>query len=170
MSFNAILACTLNHGIGYNNKLPWKNISEDISFFKEKTSNCTVIMGRKTFESLKRPLPNRINIVVSSTLKYTSEANYYLTRTFENALSLAYKFKNEIYCIGGSFIYSKALKHVNCKTVYITKVNKECKIDTFFDCKLLLDYYKLPETKISTDPSIHFETWEKNKIKKGWFN
>jgi len=168
MKFNAILACTLNYGIGYQNKLPWKCIPEDMSFFKEKTTNSTVIMGRKTFESLNKILPNRVNIIISTTLKYTSNAEYYLVRTFKSALLLAEKFNNEIYCIGGSLIYSEALLHPDCKFVYITRINKICKVDTFFDSDLLSNFYKLPESKFSKE-SIYFETWKKKEIKKGWF-
>ena len=64
-----ILACDLKGGIGYQNKLPW-HIPLDLSRFKSLTKNGVVVMGRKTWESLpKKPLPNRVNVVISNTLK-----------------------------------------------------------------------------------------------------
>ena len=62
-----IVACDPNGGIGYNNKLPWTNLQGDLPRFKELTTDKVILMGRNTWESLpKRPLPNRINVVVSS--------------------------------------------------------------------------------------------------------
>lgn len=63
-----IVACDPKGGIGYNNKLPWSNIEGDLPRFKELTTGKVVVMGRNTWESLpKKPLPNRINVVVSKT-------------------------------------------------------------------------------------------------------
>ena len=69
-----ILACDLNGGIGYKNKLPWY-IPLDLKRFKNLTQNGVVVMGRKTWESLpKKPLPKRVNVVVSKTLQPLDEA------------------------------------------------------------------------------------------------
>lgn len=63
--FNIIVAVDFKNGIGKNNTIPWKN-SEDMKHFKNITTGTTIIMGRRTFESIGKPLPNRINIIVSS--------------------------------------------------------------------------------------------------------
>ena len=68
----AILACDTHGGIGYKNKLPWKNLQGDLPRFKALTTGQPIVMGKNTWDSLPfKPLPNRLNIVVSSTMQPT---------------------------------------------------------------------------------------------------
>ena len=125
----SIIAAVSNDGvIGVNGKIPW-DIPEDMKHFKNITSQNTVIMGRKTFESIGYPLPNRINIVVSSqasiiSQKYRDERlkGIILVENLEKAIGIGAIFGRPIYLIGGSRIYKEGLKYAN--TLYITRVNK----------------------------------------------
>ena len=130
----SIIAAVSNDGvIGVNGKIPW-DIPEDMKHFKNVTSQNTVIMGRKTFESIGYPLPNRINIVVSSqasiiSQKYRDERlkGIILVENLEKAIGVGAIFGRPIFLIGGSRIYKEGLKYTN--TMYITRVNKSILID-----------------------------------------
>jgi thymidylate synthase len=137
-------------GIGIENGLPWK-IPEDLDFFKEVTLNNTVIMGRKTWESLPFSLPNkflkkRLNIVITRNPEKYSEYinnNLIFVESLEKALT---KTQNEIYIIGGEEIYREAIKKRNCERLILTQVGTmtDIKYDTFFpdyekDYKLIKD-------------------------------
>ena len=116
-----------NRVIGANNTLPW-HISEDLKHFKSLTTGHTIIMGRKTYESIGRPLPNRRNIVISR----NTEASYEgaeVVHSIEDAFSIC-KNDNEVFVIGGSNIYEQALSLVDY--VYITEIKKSFSGDAFF--------------------------------------
>ena len=81
-----VVALSNNNVIGVNNDLPW-NLKKDLAHFKEYTTNKIILMGRKTFESIGRPLPNRINFVVSKTIKDIEGAHVFTST--EEALSNA---------------------------------------------------------------------------------
>lgn len=100
-----IAAFGRNGQVGLNNELPW-SIPEELKHFKETTNRATVIMGRKTFESIGKPLPNRRNIVVSSSLKYIPGVDVF--PTFEAAIAAADKHPR-VYVIGGPSLWEKAL-------------------------------------------------------------
>jgi len=120
IKFNIIVAATKDMIIGNNNSLPWKS-SKDMRFFKDKTINNIVIMGRKTFESLKKPLPDRINIVISRTKQFEGCIN---VNTFDKALYEASKYHNkEVFVIGGSMIYQEAFSVAN--RVYLTLIDSD---------------------------------------------
>lgn len=93
--------------IGKDNNIPW-HISDDLKLFKKNTINNTIIMGRKTYESIGKPLPKRNNIVVSSKLKVDNEVK--VCDTFEKAINLAENLGKDIFFIGGNQIYKSALK------------------------------------------------------------
>ena len=116
-----------NRVIGVNNTLPW-HISEDLKHFKSLTMGHTIIMGRKTYESIGRPLPNRRNIVISR----NTEASYEgaeVVHSIEDAFSIC-KNDNEVFVIGGSNIYEQALSLVDY--IYITEIKKSFSGDAFF--------------------------------------
>ncbi|MDD5147500.1 MAG: dihydrofolate reductase [Candidatus Daviesbacteria bacterium] len=124
-----------NRAIGKNNKLIYK-IPEDLKRFKRLTSGHVVIMGRKTFESIGKPLPDRTNIVISRNLNY-SPAGIIVTHSFEEALRLSAsgriaqgKPADEVFIIGGGQIYQEALPKAD--KLYLTIVEGSPKADTFF--------------------------------------
>jgi dihydrofolate reductase len=124
---NAIVALTRTRVIGIGNKIPWK-LSEDLKLFKEVTMGHTVLMGRKTFESIGKPLPGRLNLVVSRTAEFGGVETIRDLDTFDPS-----RFENggsEIFVIGGSEIYSKLLDR--CELLYVTNVHREYEGDTYF--------------------------------------
>ena len=129
-----IVAVSENKAIGRNNQLLW-HLPDDLKYFKKITSGSTVIMGRKTWESIGRPLPNRRNIVVSRKLSL-SDAEVY--GSLNDAIDAATKGsvaiterQPEIFIIGGAEIYRQALPLAD--KVYLTVVNQTISdADTFF--------------------------------------
>jgi dihydrofolate reductase len=116
-----------NRVIGMNNSLPW-HLSEDLKHFKSLTIGHTIIMGRKTYESIGRPLPNRRNIVISR----NAEASYQdteIVHSIEDAFSIA-KNDNEVFVIGGSNIYEQALGLVD--HLFVTEIKRNFSGDAFF--------------------------------------
>ncbi|MBD8088630.1 dihydrofolate reductase [Pseudomonas fluorescens] len=105
VQLNLILACGLHGQIGHNGAMPWK-IPEETKFFKDTTTGRPVIMGRTTFESLGKPLPNRRNIIVSSKLKYIPGAE--CVATLQEALAKV-DGVSEAFVIGGVRLWTEAL-------------------------------------------------------------
>jgi dihydrofolate reductase/thymidylate synthase len=137
--FDIILATDVNGGIGKNNELPW-HIKEDIQFFKDKTSTVDlineqniVIMGRKTYESIGKPLSNRINIVVTTSNIHID--NIKICKSFYDALNYTLSLKNihNIFIIGGGLLYAEAIQHPLLRYVYLTKINNDYNCDVSFD-------------------------------------
>lgn len=121
-----IVAVAKNGVIGDKNSLLW-HISEDLRFFKQTTSGHPVIMGRKTYESLGRPLPNRTNVVISRTA--TAIEGCTVARSLEEAVAM-FPHDEEIFIIGGAQIYALALDIAD--RIYITRVEHEYEGDTSF--------------------------------------
>lgn len=126
---HAIAAMSQNRVIGINNKLPW-NIPEDLKHFREVTRNSVVIMGRKTYESIGKPLPNRINIVISRNIKNIFDKDIYIVSSKDEALTLAKKFYKEIFIIGGEQIYTMFISDI--EHIYLTIVHVTIVGDAFF--------------------------------------
>lgn len=124
-----IAAVSNNNVIGKNNDIPWK-ISDDLKRFKTITSGHHIIMGRKTFESLdSKPLPNRINIIVTNNKNYKSPTSIIICNSLCKAIAKAENDK-EIFIIGGGQIYKEALEYAD--KIYLTKVFVDVDGDTFF--------------------------------------
>lgn len=124
-----IVAYDENRGIGYQNQLPWPPIHEDWKHFKKTTLNSTVIMGRNTWESLpKKPLPNRRNIVISTTLALPEVESY---RSLEDALDHIKPIEG-CFLIGGGQLYEYAIKNNFVKEILASEINGAYPSDTFF--------------------------------------
>ncbi len=121
-----IVAIDQNNAIGKDNQLLW-HLPKDLSFFKNVTSGNAIIMGRKTFESIGKALPNRRNIVIS-TQKDLQYAGAEITSSLNAAIELVGKADG--YIIGGGSIYEQSLTLVD--RLYITKVAASFNADTFF--------------------------------------
>ena len=113
--------------IGGGGDLLW-HISEDLRRFKQITSGHTVIMGRKTYDSIGRPLPNRRNIVITRNGEW-SAIGCERAESLESAVAMC-KGEEEVFVIGGGEIYRKAMSLAD--KLYLTRVEKEFKGDTFF--------------------------------------
>ena len=145
--FNLIACLDSKNGIGKDNSIPWK-CPEDLKYFKGLTENNIVVMGRKTFDSIdKKPLKNRFNIIISSTLykeDFTFE-NLSIVKDFKSALNEIENFKKlngksiETFVIGGASIYQYFLStfKYQIKNIYITRINKNHDCDTFFPIKYI---------------------------------
>jgi dihydrofolate reductase len=128
--------------IGVDNNLPW-NLKDDLAHFKKYTLNKVIIMGRKTYESIGRPLPNRINYVISRTIKEIEGAHVF--NNLEEAMLSAEKHnkdldvENEMVIIGGGYLFEETLPILN--KLVITKV----------DCSVAGDVYY---------PKIDMKNWD----------
>ena len=109
MVISHLVAVSNNNVIGKNNDLPWK-LKKDLQHFKNYTTGKTIVMGRKTYESIGRPLPNRRNIIISSTINEINGAEVF--SSLEKALE-ALKHEDEIIITGGSYLFNDTADIVN---------------------------------------------------------
>ncbi|WP_263080754.1 dihydrofolate reductase [Endozoicomonas sp. Mp262] len=133
MKIAMIAAVAENNAIGINNKMPWY-LPGDLRYFKAVTMGKPIIMGRKTFESLRKPLPGRTNIVITRDKSYSIEGAR-VVHSLEDALSLAEDIAmidgvQELMVIGGGEIYRQALPKAG--RLYLTKVYQSFEGDAFF--------------------------------------
>lgn len=154
MTISIIAAMDNNNGIGKNNTLPWL-IPEDLRYFKEKTKGKIVVMGRKTFESIGKPLPNRHNVILTQQIDYIHPSTYSLF-DIEDILEINKGISNnEIFIIGGAEIYRQFMDYA--EKLYITKIDYEFECDTFFP-EINLDRWDLEKNPIvSSDGQYVFE-------------
>lgn len=122
-----IVAVAENNVIGCNNDLIW-HISEDLKYFKRITSGRTVIMGRKTFESIGKPLPNRTNIVISRNADFKPQG-VAVVSSLEEAISMVNP-QEESFIIGGGSVYHEAIGMAD--KLYLTKIGHTFEGDAFF--------------------------------------
>lgn len=143
MKLAIIVAAAKNGVIGRDNQLPW-HLPQDLKYFKAVTLGKPVIMGRKTYESIGRPLPGRTNIVVTRSKEWSAVDGVIVTNSFEQALSEAQKvlsdnlLVSEAMVIGGAEIYRSALQFVD--RIYLTRVAVEPDGDAFFEAPDELDW------------------------------
>lgn len=124
-----IVAHTKNRVIGKGGEIPWK-IKREQWRFRELTTGNVVIMGRRSFKEIGKPLPGRYTIVVSKTKKFESE-NCTTAISLKEALKIADSFGNkDIYIAGGARLYEEAIDLVD--VMYITEIDAEVDGDTFF--------------------------------------
>ena len=116
-----IAAVGKNYELGKDNKLIW-HFKKDMEYFKEVTTGKTVVMGRKTYESIGRPLPNRRNIVITSRMLEGVET----VKTVDEILDM----HDDIFIIGGASIYEEFIKYAD--KIYLTLIDKEYDADTYF--------------------------------------
>lgn len=138
MPLQLIVAMDKNRAIGNKNALPWPRLKKDMKYFRRQTKGHAVIMGRKTYESIGKPLKNRKNIVISrryaDPLYFHADnpppANLYLTQSPEEALEIAHKLDSDPFVIGGSEIYRQMLPKVGM--MHITEVQDSFEGDAYF--------------------------------------
>ncbi|WP_313373521.1 dihydrofolate reductase [Chishuiella sp.] len=125
---NIVVAKASNNVIGAKNDLIW-HLPNDLKHFKNLTSGHPIIMGRKTYESLGKPLPNRTNIVITRDSNWTSDG-IVKENSLEKAIDTALKIDEDIYIIGGGNIYKQAMEFTDI--LFITEVHHEFDGDTYF--------------------------------------
>ena len=127
MIISLIAAMDKNKVIGKNNSLPWK-LPEDMKRFREITQNKPVITGRKTFESIGKPLPNRTNIIITKDKNYNAEGCV-VVHSVDESLKVA-KGNEEVMIIGGEQIFREFLPIAN--KMYLTFIEQEFEGDSYF--------------------------------------
>lgn len=127
---NIIAAMTPSGVIGKDGTMPW-NLPEDLKLFKRHTLGNIVIMGRRTFESIGRPLPKRTNMVISGSIREEDKTEGILYfRSLDEALAAAQTGPEQVFIIGGANIYSQMIGRAD--RLYISKIHNEYEGDTFF--------------------------------------
>ena len=166
ITISHVVALSNNNVIGVNNSLPW-NLKTDLAHFKNYTSNKIIVMGRKTYESIGRPLPNRINLIVSNTIKEINGAE--LFKSTEDAINKAKELcinKNldEIIIIGGGYLFRDTLSITN--KLVLTKVDCNIEGDVFYPDIDLDEWKKLSSEHFTKDVDNDYDftviTYEKS--------
>lgn len=151
-----IAAYAKNRVIGCNGKIPWTMKGEQ-QRFKELTTGKIVIMGRKTFDEIGKPLPNRITYLVSGTAKYQFD-NLIVVSSLKEALEKA--GEQDVYISGGGKLYEEALSIVD--RMYLTVIEKEYDGDTYFPTFNENDFIKTYEERIDGEIPYTYYTFERN--------
>ncbi len=157
-AISMIVARSRNHVIGRDNQMPWK-ISADLQFFKRVTMGHPVIMGRKTWESIGRPLPGRRNIVVSRNAAYEATGGE-LVGSLDEALRSLSEFPR-VFVIGGEQLFMQAFPKAD--RLYITEIDMDVDGgDTFFEVPNQSDWKEVERTPGSEgDITFSFITLER---------
>lgn len=159
MDIAFVVAMARNRAIGRDNAIPW-HISEDLKHFKRLTLGKPVLMGRRTFESIGRPLPQRLNIVLSRDPNFHAEGTVHAP-TLDEALRLAEEASlgNEAMVIGGAVIYEMALPRT--RRIYLTEVELDPDADTFFPPLESREWQEISRERRAGNPSFSFVTLER---------
>ncbi len=160
MHLALIAAMDKQQVIGYQNRLPW-HVSADLKWFKAMTLGKPVLMGRKTFESIGKPLPGRQNIVISHDANYLADGVDVVTE-INAAMFIVDSAIDEIMVIGGATIYQQTLPLA--QRLYLTRLDIEVEGDTFFP-EWSLNEWHLTNVEKFTDEKTgitgEFQIWER---------
>ena len=137
MTISIVVAIAENYAIGKNNQLLW-HMPADLKHFKTITSGHTVIMGRKTYDSVGKPLPNRRNIII--TRQDITIEGCEVVQSIDNALTLCAN-EEEVFIVGGAEIYKMAMSKTD--RIYLTTIHHSFDADTLFP---EIDYMEWQET------------------------
>ena len=155
-----IAALSKNRQIGLNGKMPW-HIPEDLHYFREMTQGHTIIMGRKTFESIGRPLPNRRNIILTRNKEFSADG-VEVIHNIKDALQLCHQLST-VFIIGGGEIYNAFMRY--CDRLYLTLINQDFIGDTPFP-PYHTDFKCISQTPWRVSSNHHcaysFTVWERS--------
>jgi dihydrofolate reductase len=158
MRLSAIVAMAANRCIGKDNTLPWR-LPADLRRFKQLTLGHTLVMGRKTYESIGRPLPGRTIVVVTRQRDYAPEG-VQVAHSLEQALELARG--DEVFIAGGADLYRQTMDRL--RRLYLTRLDRDYEGDTFFP-EVDLSGWRLVEEEhhpaTATEPPFSFLTYER---------
>lgn len=152
MKISIIVAMASNRAIGLNNQMPW-HLSADLKHFKQITMGKPIIMGRKTFESIGRPLPGRTNIIVSRNPIY-QQPGCLSVNDIDTALKTAAQYADEGFVIGGATLYEETLALAN--SIYLTQIHQAFPGDTFFPEINPKQWLEVAREDINQDKSVDF--------------
>ncbi|WP_425203805.1 dihydrofolate reductase [Priestia megaterium] len=170
MSISLIVAADENNSIGYQNKLLC-NLKGDLKYFKDKTKNQTIIMGRNTYESIGKPLPHRTNIVLTSDVHYDLHEEVYVYNSLSELMKDYSEAENdeEVFVIGGANVYEQFLPLAD--TIYLTRIHHAFdNADTFFP-KMNMDEWKRVAYEVryedkDNDFDYTFLTYKRKEVKR----
>ena len=148
---SCLVAVERNRGIGFNNFMPWPHLKGDLSWFKRLTSNQVVIMGASTWKSLGRPLPNRVNVVLSKSTQFeNADHNFDNIDSAIECCQTTYPNK-EIFIIGGQSIYDQCMSIID--RFYVTEIDQDYTCDKFFNLTYVKEHYpNVTVHETHTDP------------------
>ncbi|MCM2353426.1 MAG: dihydrofolate reductase [Pseudobdellovibrio sp.] len=161
MILSQIVAIGENFAIGKDNKLLW-HFPEDLKYFKTQTSGKIMIMGRKTYDSLGKPLPKRFHIVISRKTQTTEFPNVHFVTTINEAIAFAKtkigEWPDEVMVVGGAEIYKQT--RTLCDLLYVTRIPGQYEGDTFYPADFQ-DGFALQNRQTSdVHPGLAYEVWE----------
>lgn len=149
-----MVAASENLVIGKDNQIPW-HLSSDLKYFKKQTLNHHILMGRKCYESIGRPLPKRTNVIITRN-PYFIVSNCLIAHSIEDALSIAYENgEEEVFICGGGNIYEQSKELWD--RLYWTKVHAEVEGDVFFPDIDLKNWKLVAEEKHKADEKNDFD-------------
>ena len=158
MIISHLVALSNNFVIGVNNDLPWK-LKKDLQHFSAYTQNKAIVMGRKTYESIGRPLPNRKNIVISSSLE--SQKDLEVVPNLNQAIKVASQWNKdnsageEIVLIGGGYVFEESKNIVN--KLVLTRVECEINGDVFYPQIDLSDWKEISQESFKRDSENEYD-------------
>jgi len=156
MELILIAAMAHNRVIGINNKIPW-HIPEEMRHFKETTMGHAVIMGRKTFESIKTPLPGRLNVVLSRNPDISSPG-FHFADSIEKGIAYC-RDQQKIFIIGGQAIFQASMKLVD--TILLSVLDQEFEGDAFFPHIPMESFRTLSEKRMGTTQPFTLFTYKR---------
>lgn len=160
-TLSLIVAMANDRVIGIDNTLPWR-LSADLKRFKATTMGKPIVMGRKTWDSIGRPLPGRLNIVISRNADYPAEGAAVVT-SLEAAIALAgQEASDEIMIMGGANIYEQAMSRVD--KMYLTLINLDIKGDAWFP------EYDTAQWRVEQEEACHQEAISSEAIQQEAFD
>lgn len=151
MKISLIVAMANNRSIGINNQLPW-HLSADLKRFKQLTMGNPILMGRKTHESIGRPLPGRDNLIITHNVDYQA-AGCLIFHNLADIL-LHCRDRSELFVIGGSSLYNDLLPLAD--TIYLTAIDQNFAGDTFFPEILRTQWQEIERVTVTNDTSVNF--------------
>ena len=166
MILSHIVAVSENGVIGKDYKLLW-HFPEDLTYFKKRTTGKIMIMGRKTFDSIGKPLPKRFHIVVSRYAKETEYENVKYVSSLNEAYMQAEKlvssnlWPEEVMIVGGGEIYKDSLPDTNF--IYITRIPGNYNGDTFYNLKIPKNFGIAFSQFSDVHPGLRYEIWSKEQ-------
>ena len=160
MKISLIVAMASNRVIGRNNQIPW-HLSADLKKFKQITMGSPIVMGRKTFESIGKPLPGRSNIIISRNKSYEQPGCQVFSEIDQALASCA--DDDEVFIIGGSAMYEMMLPRA--EIIYLTQIEQEFSGDTFFP-EILASDWQIVEHQLVTDDKQAAFNYSFRKLKR----
>lgn len=154
MRVSFIVAKSTNHVIGRENKLPW-HLKDDLQNFKKLTMGHHMLMGRKTFESIGRPLPGRMSLVLSSQPRPVQDQVVWFGSIWRAIKFAERAGESELFIIGGEALFRSALSV--CDRIYLTEIAAEVKGDVYFPLLSMKHWKKVSEQAFSKNSDNDFD-------------